>query len=154
MGVLTVSIKEELTLNGVEQGGINTVAISSVTQCFKRIVTLPNGGEATVAVIKDAVTTSAGAIDEDDVKYIRVTNLDADNSVNLRLLLAASDTATDQAVVLLQPGKSFIMGSPVDALVIDADHTNTSYTLIDLESIIAKNNAGSDTTQLEVFIAS
>jgi len=107
-----------------------------------------------VAVIKDAVTTSAGAIDEDDVKYIRVTNLDADNSVNLRLLLAASDTATDQAVVLLQPGKSFIMGSPVDALVIDADHTNSSYTLIDLESIIAKNNAGSDTTQLEVFIAS
>ena len=63
MGVLTVSIKEELTLNGVEQGGINTVAISSVTQCFKRIVTLPNGGEATVAVIKDAVTTSAGAVD-------------------------------------------------------------------------------------------
>ena len=154
MGVLTVSIKEELTLNGAQQGGVNTVSIASVTQSFKRIVTLPNGGEATVAVIKDAVTTSAVAVDEDDVKYIRITNLDASNSVNLRLLLAAADTATDQAVILLQPGRSFMMGTPVDALVIDADHTNASYTLIDLESIIAKNNAGADTTQLEVFIAS
>tara|TARA_R100001460_G_scaffold157_1_gene678 strand:+ start:663 stop:1127 length:465 start_codon:yes stop_codon:yes gene_type:complete len=154
MGVLTVSIKEELTLNGAQQGGVNTVTIASVTQSFKRIVTLPNGGEATVAVIKDAVTTSAVAVDEDDVKYIRITNLDASNSVNLRLLLAANDTATDQAVILLQPGRSFMMGTPVDALVIDADHTNASYQLIDLESIIAKNNAAGATTQLEVFIAS
>ena len=154
MGVLTVSIKEELTLNGAQQGGVNTVSIASVTQSFKRIVTLPNGGEATVAVIKDAVTTSAVAVDEGDVKYIRITNLDASNSVNLRLLLADADTATDQAVILLQPGRSFMMGTPVDALVIDADHTNASYTLIDLESIIAKNNAGGATTQLEVFIAS
>jgi len=38
MGVLTVSIKEELTLNGAQQGGVNTVSIASVTQSFKRVV--------------------------------------------------------------------------------------------------------------------
>ena len=60
---------------------------------------------------------------------------------------------TDQAVLLLGPGKSFIMGSTVDSIGIEADHTATA-ALADLESIKAINNAGSDTTQLEVFIAS
>ena len=44
MGVLTVTIKEELALNGTQQGGINTLSIASVTQSFKRLVTLPADG--------------------------------------------------------------------------------------------------------------
>ena len=84
--------------------------------------------------------------------------MDADNSVTLSLQIAASgtDSAGDSASVLLSPGKSFILGGAADSIAVDDD----SATLIDvgslvhLESILAKNNAGSDTTQLEVFIAS
>ncbi len=158
MAVLTVTIKEELTLNGSNRGSENITSIASVTQSFNRIVTLPNGGSVTVAVFRDLVSTNDGAIDDGDAKYIRVTNLDADNSVTLSLQIAASgtDSAGDSASVLLSPGKSFILGGAADSIAVDDD----SATLIDvgslvhLESILAKNNAGSDTTQLEVFIAS
>ena len=158
MAVLTVTIKEELTLNGSNRGSENITSIESVTQSFNRIVTLPNGGSVTVAVFRDLVSTNDGAIDDGDAKYIRVTNLDADNSVTLSLQIAADGTnaAGNSASVLLSPGKSFILGGSADSIAVDDD----SATLIDvgslvhLESILAKNNAGSDTTQLEVFIAS
>ena len=154
MATLKVTLKEELILNGKDVGNENFLSIPGVTQSFGRIVTLPNGGTATVAVIKTAVTTSAGAIDDGDVKYIRITNLDADNSVTLSFQICPdANDATDQAVLLLQPGRSFVMGSTVDSIGIDANHAATA-ALVDLESIKAINNAGSDTTQLEVFIAS
>ena len=154
MATLKVTLKEELILNGKDVGNENFLSIPGVTQSFGRIVTLPNGGTATVAVIKAAVTTAAGAIDDGDVKYIRITNLDSDNTVTLSLQICPdANAATDQAVLLLGPGRSFMMGSTIDSIGIDADHTGTD-DLVDLESIKAINNASGDTTQLEVFIAS
>lgn len=82
MGVLTVTIKEELSLNGTQQGATNTLSIASVTQSFKRLVTLPadGGGSATQTTIvnfRTDVTTADGALNDDDVKYVRVTNLES-----------------------------------------------------------------------------
>ena len=160
MAVLTVTIKEELTLNGSNRGSENITSIASVTQSFNRIVTLPaNGGsgntQTTVAVFRDLVSTNDGAIDDGDAKYIRVTNLDADNSVTLSLQIAADGTnaAGDSASVLLAPGKSFILGGSADAIAVDDDAATPITTLVHLESILAVN-ATNDTTQLEVFVAS
>jgi len=160
MAVLTVTIKEELTLNGSNRGSENITSIASVTQSFNRIVTLPaNGGsgntQTTVAVFRDLVSTNDGAIDDGDAKYIRVTNLDSDNSVTLSLQIAADGTnaAGDSASVLLAPGKSFILGGSADAIAVDDDAATPITTLVHLESILAVN-ATNDTTQLEVFIAS
>ena len=88
MGVLTVSIKEELTLNGAQQGGVNTVSIASVTQSFKRVVTCPASVDTTVAMFQAGTNTQDGALDLQDVKYLRVTNLDGTNSVNLSLQIS------------------------------------------------------------------
>tara|TARA_S200002703_G_scaffold114583_1_gene100093 strand:+ start:463 stop:945 length:483 start_codon:yes stop_codon:yes gene_type:complete len=160
MAVLTVTIKEELTLNGSNRGSENITSIASVTQSFNRIVTLPaNGGsgttQTTVAVFRDLVSTNDGAIDDGDAKYIRVTNLDADNNVTLSLQIAADGTnaAGDSASILLAPGKSFILGGSADAIAVDDDAATPITTLVHLESILAVN-ATNDTTQLEVFIAS
>ena len=160
MAVLTVTIKEELTLNGSNRGSENITSIANVTQSFNRIVTLPaNGGsgntQTTVAVFRDLVSTNDGAIDDEDAKYIRVTNLDAANDVPLSLQIAADGTnaAGDSASVLLAPGKSFILGGSADAIAVDDDAATPITTLVHLESILAVN-ATNDTTQLEVFIAS
>jgi len=160
MAVLTVTIKEELTLNGSNRGSENITSIASVTQSFNRIVTLPaNGGsgntQTTVAVFRDLVSTNDGAIDDGEAKYIRVTNLDAGNSVTLSLQIAADGTnaAGDSASVLLAPGKSFILGGSADAIAVDDDAATPITTLVHLESILAVN-ATNDTTQLEVFVAS
>ena len=160
MAVLTVTIKEELTLNGSNRGSENITSIASVTQSFNRIVTLPaNGGsgttETTVAVFRDLVSTNDVAIDDGDAKYIRVTNLDTSNDVTLSLQIAADGTnaAGDSASILLAPGKSFILGGSADSIAVDDDAATPITTLVHLESILAVN-ATNDTTQLEVFIAS
>lgn len=160
MAVLTVTIKEELTLNGSNRGSENITSIASVTQSFNRIVTLPaNGGsgttETTVAVFRDLVSTNDGAIDDGDAKYIRVTNLDASNNVTLSLQIAADGTnaAGNSASVLLSPGKSFILCGSADYIAVDDDSATPITTLVHLESILAINGE-STTTQLEVFIAS
>lgn len=163
MGVLTVTIKEEVTLNGVDQGATNTLSIDSVTQSFKRIVTLPadGGGSATqttIANFRTDVTVADSALDDDDVKYVRVTNLESTNSVTLSLQLAANGgaAASTQATVLLEAGKSFMLGKAVGIAAVDDDAATATAigSLVDLESIIAINDHDSAAAQLEVFIAS
>ena len=154
MGVLTVSIKEELTLNGAQQGGVNTVSIASVTQSFKRVVTCPASVDTTVAMFQAGTNTQDGALDLQDVKYLRVTNLDGTNSVNLSLQISTAEngTADSSCTVLLEAGKSFIMGAVHDGIAVDDDAATIVTTLTDLESIIV--DPSSNNVTVEVFIAS
>jgi len=154
MGVLTVSIKEELTLNGAQQGGVNTVSIASVTQSFKRVVTCPASVDTTVAMFQAGTNTQDGALALQDVKYLRVTNLDSSNSVNLSLQISTAEngTADSSCTVLLEAGKSFIMGAVHDGIAVDDDQDNIVTTLTDLESIIV--DPSSNEVTVEVFIAS
>ena len=154
MGVLTVSIKEELTLNGAQQGGVNTVSIASVTQSFKRVVTCPASVDITVAMFQAGTNTQDGALDLQDVKYLRVTNLDGTNSVNLSLQVSTAEngTADSSCTVLLEAGKSFIMGAVHDGIAVDDDAATIVTTLTDLESIIV--DPSSNNVTVEVFIAS
>ena len=154
MGVLSVSIKEELTLNGAQQGGVNTVSIASVTQSFKRVVTCPASVDTTVAMFQAGTNTQDGALALQDVKYLRVTNLDSSNSVNLSLQISTAEngTADSSCTVLLEAGKSFIMGAVHDGIAVDDDQDNIVTTLTDLESIIV-DPSGNEVT-VEVFIAS
>lgn len=154
MAVLTVTIKEELTLNGFDRGSVNTVSIASVTQSFNRIVTCPASADTTVAMFQLATNTQDGALDLRDVKYLRVTNLDSANSVNLSLQISAAEngTADSSCTVLLEAGKSFMMGALEDAIVVDDDSAAIVTTLTDLESIIV--DPGTNEVTVEVFIAS
>jgi len=165
MGVLTVTIREELSLNGTQQGATNTLSIASVTQSFKRLVTLPADGggtatQTTIANFRDSVTTADSALDDDDVKYVRVTNLESTNSVTLSLQLAADggSAASTQATILLEAGKSFMLGAATGVCNVDITSAGATTptaigSLIDIESIIAINDENA-TAQLEVFIAS
>jgi hypothetical protein len=79
MATLVSTITESITLNGKERGSTNTLSIGSVTEIFHRIVTCPSGSDTTVATFQAATNTSDGALDLDNVKYVRVTNLDGAN---------------------------------------------------------------------------
>ena len=88
MATLVSTITESITLNGKERGSVNTLSIASVTEVFHRIVTCPTGQDTTVATFAstaDDSTGAAGSLDVENVKYIRVTNLDSANPVNLSL---------------------------------------------------------------------
>ena len=154
MATLNVTITEELTLNGADRGSTNTLAIASVTQVYHRIVTCPASSDTTIATFQTLTSTSDNAIDLEDAKYIRVTNLDASNPVNLSLQVSvdADGTADASATILLASGRSFIMGATHDGIVVDDDSASIVTSLTDLESILI--DPLTNAVSVEVFIAS
>ena len=155
MADLTVTITESVTLNGAARGSSNALTVTGVDDVYHRIVTVPSGGDTTLVNFHAAVSTSDSSLDVENVKYIRVTNLDSSNPVNLSLQVDAGedDSAADgSATLLLEAKKSFIMGSPSDGIAVDDDAATIVTTLNNLESIIADSISAA--VQVEIFIAS
>ena len=155
MATLSTTITESVTLNGKERGSEITLDVTSVTEVFHRIVKCPSGSDTTIATFKSATSTSDGALDLGNVKYIRVTNLDSTNSINLSLQVETGedDTAADSsATILVAAGRSFIMGTPEDGIAVSDANATILTTLNDLESLLV--DPGSNTITVEVFIAS
>lgn len=156
MATLTTTIREELTLNGVERGSTNTLSITGVNEVLQRMVKCPANNDTTIASFQAAVNTSDGALDIDNVKYIRVTNLDSSNELVLSLQISSTENGTADAStsILVGAGRSFIMGSPHDGIATDDDSTTviTDTNLNDLESLIV--DPKTSTITVELFIAS
>ena len=155
MADLTVTLTESVTLNGVDQGATTSLTVASVVETFKRIVACPT--DTTIATFRSTVSDgslSDGALDVEDVRYIRVTNLDSTNPVNLSLQVDAGedDSAADEsATILLEAGKSFIMGSPSDGIAVSDANATIVTALHNLESILV--DPLSNEVAVEVFIA-
>ena len=152
---LKVKITEEVILNGRDQGGTTELTIASIKDVSKRIVTIAADDDATVLVFKSTTASADNALDKDTVKYIRITNLDDSNSVNISLQLDSDEdnSAADLSVThLLEAGRSFMMGTPDEAVHADDDAATIVTALTDLESIIV--DPGSNAGTVEVFTAS
>jgi len=157
MATLTSTITESISLNGADRGSTNTLSVASVTQVFHRIVTCPTGQDTTVATFASTADDSAvsGSLDVEDVKYIRVTNLDSSNPVNLSLQIDAGedDSAADEsATILIAAGRSFIMGAPSDGVAVSDANATIVTALHNLESLLI--DPISNNVTVEVFIAS
>ena len=154
MATLNVTITEEITLNGADRGSTNTLSVASVTQVYHRIVTCPASSDSTIATFQTLTSTSDNAVDLEDAKYVRVTNLDASNPVNLSLQVSVDEDGTSDAsaTLLLDAGRSFVMGATHDGIVVDDDAAAIVTALTDLESILI--DPGSNAVSVEVFIAS
>jgi|TARA_R100000458_G_C8208269_1_gene196600 hypothetical protein len=153
---MTVTITENITLNGQAQGGTNTFSVASINEVYKRIITCPANSETTLAHFHSSVADGTLApLDIEDVRYIRVTNLDDTTSVTLSLQsdVGEDDSAADEsASLLIEAGRSFVMGSPNDGIGISDLNANLVTDLVDLESLVIFT--GSDAIDVEVFIAS
>ena len=155
---LTVTLTESVTLNGSNQGSTNTVTISSINEIYKRIVTCLANVDTTVAHFNTQVDVEDSGIDTQDTKYIRVTNLDDTNSVNLNLQVDTTESGSgdadpnETATILLAAGESFIMGTPHDSIAVYDTDASVQTTLLDLESILI--DPGSNAVDVEVFVAS
>ena len=154
MATLTVTLTEDLTLNGYQQGSSNSFAVASVTQVLKKIITLKTGVDTTIASFQVDQSTSDNAIDLQSVRYIRITNLEASNPVDISLQIAGAEggTANMSASILLEAGKSFVMGSVHDGIAVSDANATIVTALTDLESILM--NPGTNAVNIEIFIAS
>ena len=153
MADLVVTLTEAVTLNGTSRGSTNTLTIAGVDDVFHRIVTCPANVDTTVAKFRENTSQTDGALDLEDTKYIRVTNMDSSNPINLSLQVSNDeDGAADfSSTILIEPKKSFIMGSPHDGIQVSDTNATIITTLVDLESIMI--DPGANAVQVEVFIA-
>jgi len=155
MADLRVTLTEDLSLKGHQYGGEKSFTISSIADVYKRIVTVPASVDTTLVSFKDTVGGADSAMDIQNVKYIRVTNLDSSNSVHLSLQIDndEDDSAADEsATILLEAGKSFILGAPHDSVCVNDTNANIDVTLHDLESILVDSSANA--VKVEVLVAS
>ena len=155
---LTVSLTESINLNGQEMGATNTFTVASVNEIYKRIVTCLANVDTTIAHFNTQVDVEDSGIDTQDAKYIRVTNLDDTNSVNLNLQIDVTESGSgvadpnETATILLAAGESFVMGTPHDSLAVYDTDSSVQTTLHDLESILI--DPGANAVDMEVFVAS
>ena len=160
MANLVVTLTEAVTLNGAARGSTNAVTIAGVNDIYHRIVSCPDDVPLSLATFKSTVGVAIAEqlMDIELVKYIRITNLDASNPIILNLLIdtGEDDSAADLgASIEIEAGKSFLMGSPHESILVDDDAATVNVSnvaLMDLRSIHV--DPVSEAVQVEVFIAS
>jgi hypothetical protein len=112
---LTVTITDSVTLNGQTYGNTNTLTVASIDEVYSRVVEIPTGAFTNILQLG---STGQGELAKANVQYIRVTNLDDTNPINLKML---SDDG-DAMVVKVKAGNSFILGGAQ----FDADNADIS----------------------------
>ena len=148
MADLTTTVTESVVLNGALRGNTNTVTTTGITSVFERIVTCLNGNVTTVAVFGTAPYSAAGAIDVQNARYIRITNLDADAWIEVAVVTTASNYT-----VLVTPGNSHILAQG-EAVALAEEDTSPSFgTLENLASIQVQPVGVSFDPQISIFVA-
>ena len=146
-GTLVVTISETVTLNGQEANSQNTLTLSNnIAEAYKRILTVPTAGEITLYTTHD--TDVAGAqLDDDLIKYARITNKDDTNYVSVRV----TDANDDEFVYKLNAGESFLLHSH-DTSMSACDTATAGAANANIVSVKAQANSGA--CDCEVFVAS
>ena len=146
MANLITTISEGVTLNGSVRGSTNTVTTTGVEDVMERIVTCTHSQTTTIATFAAAPYTSAGAIDVDRTKYIRVTNLSSTEVVDIAIV-----TNTTNSQVVLTAGNSHILCQADTTAIGETDTTPAFGTLENITSIQIRPRATTD-AQVELFV--
>ena len=157
-GTLKVKIEEDIILDNQDYGSKRTLEISSITEVVKRIVNIGTNeigllGFGTAYNTELSKSYLAGQFDEDNVRYIRITNLDGTNHIALVL----KNENNDEFGVKVDKGCSFLYCADLAGGVVDtmdsadaAGITPNSFgDLVDITC--AADTAACD---VEVFVAS
>ena len=148
MADLTVTINESVTINGALRGSSNVLTINSITDTFERVVTCPNSNTTTIATFNSNVYGSAGALDLENCKYIRVTNLSDTEVMDLAVV-----TENTNYQVVMTAGTTHLLCQADTAAIAEADTTPNFPTLEDITSIQVRPRSTSD-VDVEIFVAS
>lgn len=144
---LTVTINETITLGGTQFGGTKELVIANINECYKRIVKCANSQTTTIATFNGNAFAADNALDLEDARYIRITNLDDANSIELAIVGSAT-----LYQVRLSAGETHILGAPDDLMLAEADTSPSFGTMADIASIQV-NPAGND-VDVEILVAS
>jgi len=146
MADLVTTISESVTLNGAVRGTTNSVTTTGIVDVYERILTCAHSQDTIVAVFDSTPHASAGAIDRDNAKYIRVTNLDTTNELELAVVGVATSY-----IVRLRAGASHILYNG-DDIIKGAGNTTIVFGVTDELANLEARPIGTNDIQLEVFV--
>lgn len=147
---LTLTVTEDITLNSKDEGQTHTHTINSVSDIYRRTMSIGTSSDVSVATFSSAI--SLGQFVAADMRYIRITNLDDTNYVAIFL----KNQNNDEACIKVDAGQSFIICPDLSGGVVDildgtedgaADKTN----LGDLSQIRAQADTGA--VDIELYMA-
>jgi hypothetical protein len=145
MADLTTTITENVVLNGSVRGSTNTLTTTGIVDVFERILTCTHTQTTTVAVFGSTPHSADGALDVENCKYFRVTNLSADQDMKVAFVTSATNYQ-----VTVRAGGSHILFQAEEALIGEADATPAFPTLEDLVTVEVRPSATTD-VQVEIF---
>ena len=150
MPELTTTIIESVDINNSSRGSTNTLTTSNIVDVFERTVTCAHSQITTIAEFNSSNHAAESAIDRDNVRYVRVTNLSSDQE----LIVGFITTSSTNYQVRLRSGASHILyhGSDIAVAEADGDPAMSSMTN-DLTAIEVQPVSTTD-IQVELFIAS
>ncbi len=145
MATLTTTLSESLTLNGSTRGSTNIVNTTDIVDVFERILTCANGQTTTIAVFGSTPHASAGALDVENCKYLRVTNLSTTEEIEVAFV-----TTNTNYQVTLRSGTSHILFQAEEVAIGETDTSPAFGTLEDITSVQVRPKASTD-VQVEIF---
>jgi len=146
MADLTTTITEAVTLNGATRGTTNTLTTTGVVDVFERILTCAHSNTTTIATLASTPHASAGALDVENLKYLRISNLSTDQDIKLALI-----TTNTNYQVTVRAGGSHILFQAEEGAIGETDTSPAFGTLEDITSVQVRPAATTD-VQVEVFV--
>ena len=148
MADLTVTVTESVTINGALRGSSNNLTVTGITDTFERVVTCPHSNTTTIATFNSNVYGSAGALDLENCKYIRVTNVSTTAVMDIAIV-----TENTNYQVVMTAGSSQMLCQADTAAIAEADTSPNFPTLEDVTSIQVRPRS-TDDVDVEIFVAS
>jgi len=145
MADLVTTISESVSLNGALRGSTNTVTTTGIVDVFERILTCAHSNTTTVAVFNSTPHGADGALDVENCKYFRITNLSTDQD-----MIVAFVTSGTNYQVTVRAGGSHVLYQTEDSIIGEEDTTPAFSGLADVVTVEVRPSATTD-VQVEVF---
>ena len=146
MADLTTTITDSVVLNGAVRGSTNTLTTTGIVDVFERILTCTHSQTTTVVVFNSTPHGADGALDVENCKYFRITNLSTDQDMEVAFVTSATNYQ-----VTVRAGGSHILFQAEEALIGDDSGGAPAFgTLQDLVTVEVRPSATTD-VQVELF---
>ena len=140
---LTVGITETITLNGTTYDKTTTQNITGIGQYTSRVYQLK--ASTTHTLVEFASDPTSGKFDTEDFKYMRITNLDDTNAVNLTF----AEESNVGCAFQLDAGESFV----ISALNVDSNTSGSAITTLGHSITDLFIVTGGSETDVEIVVA-
>tara|TARA_R110001592_G_scaffold137335_1_gene355262 strand:+ start:754 stop:1233 length:480 start_codon:yes stop_codon:yes gene_type:complete len=148
---LKITVRESMNLDGNKYDHLTSKILYNVNEVSKRVVSIPTSSER-IEILKVSSSIGAGSHLENEVRYIRLTNLDDTNFVTFTF----KNTNNDEFAIKVEKESSFLYngmsGSGVANSMEASGSALISGSFNSLNSIFAK--ADTSNCDIEYFVAS